>query len=93
MVTYLHISAPEIKNIAVLKIMDQDTGEIITSEDIRQRLQNLLKEYFGKPIIIHISEIEILDVNFIEIKVPVTIGDNEQDSWSENIYLNETWLY
>jgi hypothetical protein len=90
---YLHISATGIKNIAVLKIEEQETDKIIKSEGIRQRLQELLYEYYGKPIIIHIAEIEILDANFIEIKVPVTIGDNEQDSWSENIYLNETWLY
>jgi len=91
--TYLHISAPVAKNIAVLKIWNQDTNEIIKSEDIRQRLQKLLEEYFGKKVIIHIAEIKILDENFIEIKIPVTIGDKEQESWATNIFLNETWMY
>jgi len=86
---YLHISADTAKNIAILKI--QDTDNIIESEDIRKKLQTIIEEYYGNPVKVH--SLEQLDENFIEVKVVVTIGNDEQDSWAENIYLNETWLY
>ncbi len=86
---YLHISADQEKNIAVLKI--KDTDMIIESAEIRERLQAILEEYFGLPIKIH--SLEQLDFSFVEVKMVVIIGGYEQGSWTENIFLTETWLY
>ena len=86
---YLHISADQEKNIAVLRI--KDTDMIIESVEIRQRLQNVLEQYFGLSIKIH--SLEQLDFSFVEVKVVVTIGNDKEASWTTNIYLNETWLY
>ena len=86
---YVLLSANENPNIGVLTV--HNPSEIISDKELRERLVNSLESFFDAEVKVH--SLEEHHQNPIEVRVLVTIGNgDDQNSYSETITMNETWL-
>ena len=95
---FVNISIEGQDNIGVidLGLIDSQEGETKLCETIKSRLEPKLIEALESHFdtMVHISSINVIStLGHIEVRAKAEIGSDEQEIYTEEVVLEETWVY